>query len=230
MADINDWYVLTQYIINKNQQGNVTPSKFNLVINQGARSYQSFLLGSFSSYSSGRPVSRVELGNNRTVRQRLAPTIYNYNLHISPYGKSPYPGDFLQVDAMWSIYGQSIYSPLNKRIRYAQQNSLDSTYNSVIDPIESNPIYLIEDVGFQFYPVDTYEAKLSYVRDAPEMKWAYTLDGNNRPVYDAVNSIQPVWDSSAMFEIVCRALKIIGVNLQLGIVIQYANEIERNGQ
>ncbi len=222
--DINDWYELMKYIINKNMQGSLPPSKFNLVINQGARSYQSFLLGSFQQYTPGHPVARVELGNNRTVRQRLAPVIYGYVLSVSSStGKSPYPGDFLQVDSMYSIYGV-------KRIRYAEQNQLDAYYNSVIDPIATNPIYLIEDTGFQFHPTNTYQAKLTYVRDAPEMRWAYTEDVNGRPVYDPINSIQPVWDSVAMFDIVARALKLVGINLQTQAVIAFSDEIKNQGQ
>ncbi len=222
--DINDWYVLMAYIINKNQQGNLPPSKFNLVINQGARSYQSFLLGSFQQYTPGRPVARVELGNNRTVRQRLAPVIYGYVLSVNPTtGQSPYPGDFLQVDSMYSIYGV-------KRIRYAEQTKLDAYYNSVIDPIATNPIYLIEDTDFQFYPSNIYQAKLSYVRDAPEMRWSFVEDGNGRPIYDPINSIQPVWDSLAMADIVARALLLVGINLQAAQVIAYSNEIKTQGQ
>ena len=225
---INDWYVLMQAIINKNQQGYLPPVKFNLYINQGSRSYQSFLLGSLQTYTPGRPVSKVELGQNRTVRQRLAPTIYGYNLAINPYGNSPYPGDFLQVDAMWSIYGASIYS--HKRIRYAEQNALDAYYNSVIDPIASNPIYLLEDTFFQFYPENQYTARLHYVRDVPEMLWAYTADSNGRPVYDAANSVQPVWDTVAMYDVLCRALSLVGISLQISQVVAYSQEIKSNGQ
>ncbi len=222
--NIDDWYELMKFIINKNQQGYLPPAKFNIVINQGSRSYQSFLLGSFQQYTPGRPVARVELGNNRTVRQRLAPVIYGYVLSVSSStGKSPYPGDFLQVDSMYSIYGV-------KRIRYAEQTKLDAYYNSVIDPIATNPIYLIEDTNFQFYPSNIYQAKLSYVRDAPEMLWAYTLDGNGRPVYDEANSIQPVWDNIAMYDILCRALAIVGINLQSQQVIAYSQEIKTQGQ
>lgn len=228
--DVNELYELLKYIVNKNQQGYVPPSKFNLVINQGQRSYTAWLLGSFTQYTPGRPVARVELGQNRTVRQRLAPVIYGYTLAIDPYGFSPYPGDYLQVDAMWSIYGSSIYNPYNKRIRYAQQNTLDSFYNSRIDPIATNPIYLIEDEGFRFYPEAQYTARLSYVRDAPPIEWAYTLDSNNRPVYDPINSKQPVWDTVACYDILVRALLEVGVNLQANAVMQYANEIKNQGQ
>lgn len=228
--NVNDIYLLMQYILNKSQQGYLPPAKFRLVINQGQRSYIAWLLGEFQQYTPGRPISRVELGNNRTVRQRLSPVIYGYNLAINPYGFSPYPSDYIQTDAMWSIYGQSIYNPLNKRIRYAQQNELDSFYNSTIDPIATNPIYLIEDEGFRFYPENQYQARLNYVRDAPEIEWAYTLDSNSRPVYDAVNSRQPVWDSVAIFDIIARALTMVGVSLQAGRVIAYSEQKTKEGQ
>lgn len=221
--DVNDIYELMQYIIAKNMQGYLSPDEFNLTINQAQQSYQSYLLGNFQTYTPGRPVAKVELGQNSVVRQRLSPSIYNYNLAVDSTGFSPYPGDYLQADAMWSIYG-------NNRIRYVQQDSLYSFYNSVIDPVATNPIYLIEDVGFRFYPVTTATAKLSYVRNAPNMVWGYTLDGNGNPVYDVASSTQPIWDDASMLEIIARALRMVGVNLQSAVVSQYAEEIKNQGQ
>ncbi len=221
--DVNDIYELMQYIIAKNQQGYLAPDEFILTINQAQQSYQSYLLGNFQTYTPGRPVAKVELGQNSVVRQRLSPSIYNYNLAVDSTGFSPYPGDYLQADAMWSIYG-------NNRIRYVQQDSLYAFYNSVIDPVATNPIYLIEDVGFRFYPVTTATAKLSYVRNAPNMVWGYTLDGNGNPVYDAASSTQPIWDDASMLEIIARALRMVGVNLQSAVVSQYAEEIKNQGQ
>lgn len=221
--DVNEIYLLMQFILNKNQQGYFPPSKFRLVINQGQRSYVAWLLGLFQQYTPGRPVARVELGNNRTVRQRLAPVIYGYNLNINSNGNSYYPGDFLQIDAMWSIYGFN-------RIKYVEQNRLDAFYNSTINPIATNPIYLIEDTGFQFYPQTSGQAKLSYVRDAPEIIWGYTEDGNGRPVYDASLSQQPVWDTIAIFDIIGRALTQVGISLQIPQVIAYSQEIKTQGQ
>lgn len=220
---INDLYKLGLFIVSKNQQGYWKPADFNLSINQGSRSYQAWLLGSFQQYRPGRPVANVELGQNSVIRQRLAPTIYNYNLSIYASGFSPYPGDYLQADAMWSIYG--IY-----RIRYSDQTKLHSYYNSVIDPIASNPIYLLEDTGFQFYPENQWMAKLSYVKEAPEIRWAFTEDSNGQAVYDPVNSIDPVWDTVACFEILTRSLSMLGVNLQAGMVAKYAEQIRREGQ
>lgn len=217
-------YKIMLYAVAKNtQNGYLSPLDFNRVIKIGAIGYQSYLLGNFPQYTPGRPVAKVELGQNSVVRQRLAPVIYGYNLNINSSGFSPYPGDYLQTDAMWSIYGY-------QRIRYADQHKFASIYNSRIDNISTSPIYVLEDVGFRFFPQSTATARLHYVKDAPAINWAYTEDANGLPVYNPINSIQPVWDDLAMWDIICRALMLVGVNLQLNVIMQYSQEIKNNGQ
>lgn len=222
--DVNECYQVVLFATAKNKsQGYVSPDDFNLIINQASRSYANFLLGGFNYYTPGRPISKVELGQNSNVRQRLTPIIYGYNLNIDVSGFSPYPNDFLNVDAIWSYYGYN-------RIRYAAQEKLYSIYNSTLDPIATNPIYLIEDVGFRFYPQSTATARLNYVKNPPDMIWGYTEDVNGRPVYSAAHSTQPVWDDASMLEVIVRALAIIGVNLQLNVVMGYAQTIKTQGQ
>lgn len=220
---VDEVYTLMKYVINKTQNGDLPPSKFNSVINVGMRSWIAWILGNFQTYQPGRPISRVELGNNSVVRQRLTPTIYGYILPIDSQGISPYPHDYLQTDTMYSFYGY-------KRIRYAENNQLDSYYNSTIDPIATNPIYLIEDDNFQFYPTTLWQAKLRYVRDPQDIIWGYTLDSKNRPVYNPATSTDPIFDNLTMLEIIVRALALVGVNLQLGVVMQYAEQIKQGGQ
>jgi hypothetical protein len=173
--DVNQVYQLVQFISNKSQNGYVTPSQFNLIINQAQNSYTSFLLGSFQQYTPGRPIARVELGNNSVVRQRLTPIIKAATLTIDGTGFSPYPSDYVQVDA--------IRTDSLQRVRFVQQDSLYSYYNSVIDPVATNPIYLLEDTGLRFYPATLGSARLSYVSDPVDIVWAYKLDANSRPVY-----------------------------------------------
>jgi hypothetical protein len=219
---VNDVYLLIQFIVKKGQSGDLTPSEFNRVINAAQRQYLSYLLGDFQTYTPGRPIAKVELGNNAIVRQRLAPVIKRTTLVVAA-GLSTYPADFLQTDAMWQSGGTS-------KIRYCEQERLDATYNSAIDPIATNPIYLLEDTGFRFYPTTIATPVLSYVSNPADIVWGYTLDGNNRPVYDVATSVQPVWDDTSMMEIIAKALKMVGVNLQAAQVVQYANDVEKMGQ
>lgn len=222
--DINQVYQIVLYATAKNlAQGYVSPNDFNLTINQAQRSYVAYLLGSFQQYTPGQPVARVEFGQNTVIRTRLAPIIYWTDLSLDGDGYCDYPEDYLQTDAMFTIYGY-------KRIRAVQQDSLYSYYNSAIDPIETNPIYILEDTGLHFFPEDLGEAKMSYVANPPEMLWGYTVDVNGIPIYDEPSSIQPVWDDASMLDIIVRALAIIGVNLQLNVVEQYSMVVKNQGQ
>jgi hypothetical protein len=222
--NVNDVYKIVLYFTGKNlQQGYVSPEDFNRTINMAQKGYTSYLLGSFQQYLPGRPEARVEFGQNSVIRARLAPIIYNTTLSVDGTGFSQYPNDFLQVDAMWSYYGY-------QRIREIQQNQFYGVYNSVIDPVADYPVYMIENAGFRFFPNSIGQTKMSYVIEPPDMIWGYTLDGNGVPVYNPASSVQPVWGDAAITEIIVRALRIIGVNLDYNTVSSYAVQIENQGQ
>jgi ABC-type transport system substrate-binding protein len=234
--NVNDMYRICQFAINKAQNGYLTPSEFNLVINQAQISYQDYLLGEFQQYQYGRPQARVNYSQNEDIRQRLTPLIAQATLAPnSTSGIAAYPTDFLQVDAMWEADGV-------RRVRFVPQDSLYSYYNSEIDPIISNPIYLLQNDQFQFYPKNiasiSGNPKISYVKSAPDIIWGYTTV-SGRPVYNPTpynpstqpnGSQQPVWYDVDILEIITRALKLIGLNLQDGMVEQYANQITQTGQ
>lgn len=230
--NVNDMYRICQFAVNKAQNGYLTPSDFNLVINQAQTSYQDYLLGEFQQYQYGRPQARINYSQNENIRQRLTPLITEATLTINgSTGESPYPADYVQTDA--------IITSDFKRVRYVQQDSLYSYYNSEIDPIATNPVYLIEPDKFQFYPKTLGSAILTYVKNAPDIVWAYTTV-SGRPVYaptqtgvgvtPTTGTVQPVWDDVDLLEIITRALKLIGLNLQDGMVAQYANQITQTGQ
>lgn len=228
--NVNDMYRICQFAVNKAQNGYLTPSEFNLTINQAQVSYQDYLLGEFQQYQYGRAQARIDYSQNENIRQRLSPLITSDTLTINGSGKAAYPADYVQSD--------TIITTAFNRVRFAQQDTLYSYYNSQIDPIATNPIYLLEPTGFQFYPVTLGSAILTYIKDAPEIIWGYTLV-SGRPVYNPATynpstqpagSQQPVWDNVDLLEIIARALKLIGLNLQDGQVQQYANQVTQQGQ
>lgn len=219
---IDDVYKLELYIADKNQSGYITPEEFNRINNFAQRSYVSWLLGNFQQYQYGRPISRVELGQNSVVRQRLTPVIKTTNLNVTS-GTASYPADYIQTDAMWTATGY-------KRIRYVDNDKYHGVVNSVIDPVADNPIYRLTQTGFEFAPTTLTSAKLSYISTPPDMVWAGTPDSNGRLVYNPGASVQPVWDETSMMDIIARAMEQIGVRLQSGAVVQYAKDIKQQGQ
>lgn len=222
MVTVDDVYKLMQFIINKSQNGNLTPSQFNLVINEGQNEYLSFLMGNILQYQHGRPVPKVQLGNNEIVRQKLVDIIYHTDLTIDSGGKCPYPNYLIQVDAMYTQYNL-------QRIRWVAQDRLWETISSVIDKVQDYPIYLLENDGFHFYPENLGAAKMSYVKQPPVIKWGYTTDTNGRPVYDPNTSTDPFWNEIDIMQVIVRALRMVGVNLNDVQVSQYSQEIKIQG-
>lgn len=219
-------YKIVLYAAAKNlQQGYVTPEEFNTVLMPTAqRNYLDYLLGEYQKYQITRPIAVVEFGQTERIRQSLAPLIYGTVLSPNAItGIAGFPNDYEEVDNMWGLYGWY-------NIRFIQQPRLQSFYRSTIDPIAENPVYLIRHEGFQFYPENIGQTRLSYVRTPPSIVWAYVLDSNGIPVYDPANSQQPVWSDTDMYQILVRAMALVGVSLQEGVLMQYADNIKNTGQ
>ncbi len=218
-------YSLIKYIVGKNiSQGYVSPDDFYVAINTAQDEYTDYLLGEYQKYQVGRPIAAVEVGQKEKVRQSLAPLVYGKVLVPNPVtGVAAYPNDYELADAMWGVY--NIYN-----IRFTNQPRLASFFNSSIDIIADNPVYLLQSDGFQFYPTNIGLAKLSYFRKPPSIVWGYTLDSNGVPVWNPATSQNPVWGNFDMSNIIARALRIIGVNLNDQQVNQYAEEIKVGGQ
>lgn len=227
--DVNVVYKIVLYSAAKNKQdGYISPEDFNTVLMPLAQnSYLDYLLGEYQKYLPQRPIAVVEFGQNERVRDSISSLIYNAILPISSTtGIALRPSDYEYVDNMWGVYG-------NYNIRFIQQDRVDSYIHSSIDPVIENPVYLIRHEGFQFFPDRPFgenQAKMSYVRTPPAIVWGYVLDSNGIPVYDPSTSQQPIWSDSDMMNIIVRALAIVGVNLQLSVVMGYAQEIKNNGQ
>jgi len=227
-VNVNQLYELWIYALDKNlQQGYGSPQDFYTCINQGQRSYTDYLLGEYQKYQLRRPIAVVEFGQNERIRDSIAPLIYSAILPInSTTGIAQRPSDYEYVDAMWSIYG-------TYNIRFIQQDRLNDYRRSEIDPIDENPVYLIQHEGFHFYPERPYgenQALMSYVRNPPSIVWGYVLDSNGIPVWNPATSQNPVWSETDCLQILVRALLIAGVNLQFNTVLQYSNDVKNNGQ
>lgn len=223
---VNQVYQIVLLAAAKNlQSGYVSPQDFYTAINQAQRSYLDYLLGEYQKYQPTRPIAVVEFGQTERVRQSLAPLIYGTVLSPdSVTGVAGFPSDYEEVDNMWGVYGWY-------NIRFIQQPRLQSFYRSTIDPIAENPVYLIKHEGFQFYPENVGQTRLSYVRTPPSIVWGYVLDSNGIPVYNPSTSQDPVWSETDMLAIITRALSILEISMQSGAsVLQYANDVKNNGQ
>lgn len=222
---VNDVYSLVNYILNKNQSGNLSPNDFNRIINQASFSYLDYLLGEYQRYQPGRPISNVEFGQNAHIRESLTPFIQQPStVTIDPLtGRTVYPTDYEMWDAMY-------YGIYKERVKFIQQDRLSWHLNDPITPVASNPVFLSIYRGWQFYPISLGTADVSYIRTPQTISWNYTNDIYGRPIYNPATSQNPNWRRKDMLEVISRALSMIGVNLQAPQVMQYAEQIKNTGQ
>jgi hypothetical protein len=222
---VDDMYQIEKLIINNNQNGNLTPEKFNLINEQAQWDYMRFLLGDYRKYQAGRPIPPVAWGMTAQVRESLTPFIQPpTTISVDPTtGLANNPPDYEMWDAMnWGIYKQ--------RVKFIQQGRLFSHINSTINPVQRNPVFLSVYRGFEIYPATIGSVSLSYVRSPKPIRWAYTEDIYRRSVYNPALSSSPEWQRTDVLEIIARAMRMMGVNLQAGQVVQYAEQIKNQGQ
>lgn len=170
--NINEIFLLTNFIAGKNQQGNLTPDNFNLLVKASNSEYQSFLIGQVEQFQYNNPKSRVGLGNSELVLSSLSPFIPSpIPLTVNATtGIAPYPNDYIQRIAVYD-------SSMNK-IRWVMQEKLPAYLGSTIDPIGTNPIYLLQKDGLQFYPFSIVSPKLSYIQTGVTPYWGYVGSGS----------------------------------------------------
>jgi len=222
---VDEMYQIERLVINNNQNGNLTKDKFNLINEQAQYDYMEFLLGDLRRYQFGRPIPPAAWGMTARIRQSLTPFIQPpTSVTVDPAtGIAPFPPGYQMWDAMyWSIY--------RKRVKFIQQERLDSHLNSTINPISRNPVFLSIYTGFEVYPNDIGAIRLSYIRNPRPIIWGSTPDIYGRQVYNPALSSQPEWFREDVIQIMARALRMMGVSLQAAQVSQYADQIKNVGQ
>jgi hypothetical protein len=137
-------YNLITYIANQFQRGNISPQRVNLIVQQGQTSFLDYCLGAMQQYQYGAPESRVQYAVNETARLRLTPFINPVStLTIDSTGLAPSPTGFEQVDAMY------MNVPARTRIRFVPQHKAPNYLSDPIDPIDTNPVYLLDTASIQ---------------------------------------------------------------------------------
>jgi len=218
--DVNDLYKFMQFLINKNQAGNVNPQQFFYTWNSEQRSYMDDLLGRFQNRGNQKTGNNTGLIEDQTILQKLSPFTHNIPLSITN-GDAIKPYDFIYTLAI-RAYGNR-YSKAFK----ITKDEIWSVEDDVIDPpsISENSFYYTEyENFFRFLPTSTSTAQLDYISTPVDVIWAYTVNvyAYGRYQYDPTTSVQPQWDGHTIIEITKRTLRTLGVHFKDNEFQQFA--------
>ena len=220
--NIDQSFRLTQFVFNKNQQGNIKPDDFNVLAPIAQISVINQELGNEQEYAPGRPISRygflISQKNAEDLRTIITPPV---DVTFTS-GVGTYPADGLYLFNL-------VETATGKVIRPCEYDEAIILNESVIrPPISGRAIYYVLGSNMYVLPNTITAGKLSYVQMPPDPKWNYTIT-NGVAVYNPTGSQDFELNELLHLRIVCRILELIGVNLTLPQVTAFASALEQQG-
>lgn len=204
---VDDIYKLTLFLTRKNQSASISARDLAYAWNTEQNAYHSDLLGKWQSRNNSKTGVNTGLVLNETMSTKLSGFTIPVSLPIVS-GNATKPSDFIYELAVRKLGG--IVTKINHgQIQYVNDD--------IIDPPTIDGSYYIVEYGgyYKIFPANaTGNLELDYIASCSDIFWAYTLDTNNRQVYDPINSVQPKWDTPTIISITKRALTSFGVSFK----------------
>lgn len=211
-------------LLGKNQAGGLEDLRFAKLWNGESSSYFQDLLGRFQRNSNGKSGIQTGLIENEIILQKLAPFTKNNPAITVTTGLAPKPSDFafrlaVRVGSVGAI-----------KINQNQIASVEADVLGDAPSTTNGKYYYVEyENSFKMLPTATTSIVLDYISYPVDVVWGYTRDGNNRKVYSAGTSVQPVWKDAECREITERMMKKLGVPLKDGDLQNFGQSIINAG-
>lgn len=215
-------------IINKDNQGYVSPTEFNLMLNNVQmeifRSYFEDENRDKTRYQMnkiGRGYANLAFNQRQMITQFAEYTSLTAPASINPWSVYTLPEDlyFIEHDGVSSANG--------KVFDEVERNSVARMLGTEVAPTVTYPIY--EDYGdyIRTYPKSIKTINLRYIRKPKMPKWTYTVVGNSEMFNPAASDFQDIeLHESEFSNIVLRLLSHFGINLREAEVVQIAETLK----
>jgi hypothetical protein len=192
-----------------------------MVINMAQYQYLSFLADDTGG-PNRNPKNPVGMSTSAVVADTLSGFLIESTLTITSQTASK-PANLYKTVAIRTV--DDDYA-----VRYVSEDKVSSFIGNAIDaPSNTEPIYYEIGSTYKFFPSTLATANLSYIRVPMTLKWAYT----GALVFDPANSVPAgtalEWPDTDIYEIIYRAIGIIGINLKDGDLVRAAQLVKNDG-
>lgn len=202
-------YKYSLELLGKNQAGGLEDLRFSKLWNGESSALFQDLLGRFQKVNNGKEGIQTGLIENETILQKLSVfTKTNPSITVAS-GLAAKPSDFAYRLAVRVGDIEAI------KINHDQIASVRGDVLGDAPSTTNGKYYYVEYEGnFYILPTTTSAIVLDYISYPIDIVWGYTRDVNNRKVYNAGTSVQPVWKDAECREITERMMKKLGVPLK----------------
>jgi len=220
--NINEVYKLISYLVDKYQGTYLSPDDFNMVINMAQNQYLSFLTDDTGS-PNRNPKNPVGMSTSAIVADTLSSFLTESTIAVASQLATK-PADLYKTVAIRTT--DDDYS-----VRFVASDRVASYVGNAIDaPTTTEPIYYELGPNYKIYPSALASIKVTYIKTPQSLKWAYT----GALVYDAANSVPAnnaalEWGDTDVYEIIYRAVGIIGINLKDGDLMRASQLVKNDG-
>lgn len=224
---IDQAYQFVQFVANKKQSGNITPTQFNLLAPIMQMSLINDRLGNVKKYA-GDKSAPYGFNMNQKIREELRPLMVAPTTTAVSSGVAAFPADYLYCD---TITAGGIL------VQEVSEDQIAELNNSLIRPPTTQyPKFVLHANGINVYPTSITSIKLSYVKKPTDPIWNYTTS-NDVAVYAATggevgdgNSVDFSTGVTTHLEICFMILSALGVNLSALELAQYAEQQQVMGK
>lgn len=207
-------------ILNKDNNGYITPDEFNLFAKQAQLEIFEQYFYDYTNWVNKRN-ARLANDGYSDIQKNIAETIDEFSTSaalVYSGGSQSFalPSDWYYVNVV--LYG-------TKEIEFVAQNKINNLLNSNITaPTTAYPAYYQKGDDIKVYPT-TIQTGVSamYVRYPLDPKWTYTVVGGS-PIFNqsAVDYQDFELPQSAQNDLVFKILSYAGVNIREAEVVQFA--------
>jgi hypothetical protein len=220
--NINEVYKIVSYLVDKYQGTYISPDDFNMVINMAQNQYLAFLTDDTGQPNRNQK-NPVGMSNSAVVADALSSFLLELNINVASQLAAK-PNDLYKTIAIRTTDD-------NYPVKFVPADKISSYIDNAIDaPSVTAPIYYEIGSNYKVFPSALATIRLSYIKTAQTLKWAYT----GSLIYDAVNSVPAnnaslEWGDTDAYEIIYRAVGVIGINLKDGDLVRAAQLVKNDG-
>lgn len=207
-------------ILNKDNNGYITPEEFNLFAKQAQLEIFEQYFYDYTNWVNKRN-ARLANDGYSNIQKIISETIDELSTSSNLVYNSPSQSFALPAD--WYYINVVLYG--TKEVEYVAQNKVMNLLSSNITaPTTAYPAYYQKGDDIKVYPASiTSNVSAMYVRYPLDPKWTYTVVGGS-PIFNqsAVDYQDFELPESAQNDLVYKILSYAGVNIREAEVVQFA--------
>ena len=218
-------------IINKENQGYVSPTEFNILANNVQNE---IFRGYFEDENKDKTKENKGYTNKGysnldfNERQRINQFSATADISRQVNGQFILPADlyFIEDDGIVSLSDKGLQ--LGNVVEEVERSTIGYLNNSMSAPSPVYPVYERYDKYIYIYPASVILIRMRYLRTPKTPKWTYFVTGAGNELYDPSNSSFQDFElhESEFPNIINRMLTYFGINLREAEVVQIAETLK----